>query len=232
MASLTIDHGATGAHIAEKLREDILAGLYVPGERIRPDEIAEHHGASRVPVREALLKLENEGLVTMIANRGSWVSELNQLECQELYHMREHLEPMLLGLNVPLIKDADIDELQSLANEMEACDDVESFLTMDREFHLSRLRYAPTVVLAETVLSLWNRTQHYRRAVTRLYYTGGDLSLHHDHQLIVGALRRRDEHEATSSLATHIRRSRMELAKHPEVFAEARSSKHTTTRRQ
>jgi DNA-binding GntR family transcriptional regulator len=213
-------HGATGARIADSLRHDILAGGYIPGERIRQDELAERHGASRLPVREALRTLETEGLVTLVANTGAWVSQLNQLECRELYLMRERLEPLLLSINLPLIPADDLDGLDLLADSMEHCDDVERFLRLDREFHLSCLEYAPTAVLKQTVSSLWNRTQHYRRAVTRLYYSDGDSSVHHDHHLIVGALRRRDSEEAERMLATHIRRSRMELDLHPEVFAE------------
>lgn len=218
MTQATVAHGAAGARIADSLRNDILSGVYIPGERIRQDELAERHGASRLPVREALRRLEAEGLVTLVANTGAWVSQLNQLECQELYLMRERLEPLLLGMNVPLLTEDDVDGLDLLADSMENCDDVERFLRLDREFHLSCLSYAPTTVLSQTVSSLWNRTQHYRRAVTRVYYSEHDKSVHHDHHLIVAALRRRDSVEAEGTLATHIRRSRMELDLHPEVF--------------
>ena len=218
MATKAATHGVTGARIAGTLRHAILAGDYAPGERVRQDELAAKHGASRLPVREALRMLESEGLVTLIANTGAWVSRLNIDECQEMYQMRERLEPLLLRLNVPLIADSDIDGLELLADAMEQSDDVERFLRLDREFHLSCLEAAPTTVLGDSVRSLWNRTQHYRRAVTRLFYSDGDRSVHYDHHLIVGALRRRDDEEAERVLAAHIRRSRLELGRHPEVF--------------
>ena len=135
--------------------------------------------------------------------------------------MRERLEPLLLGLNIPLLTAAQIEELARLADAMEATDDVEHFLELDRDFHLSCLEAAQTTVLGETVRSLWNRTQHYRRAATRLFYADGDRSVHHDHQLLVGAIRRRDVEEAERVLAGHIRRSRFELANHPEVFEDS-----------
>ncbi|MFV0451512.1 MAG: GntR family transcriptional regulator [Propioniciclava sp.] len=211
-------HGATGARVAATLREAILADEYSPGERIRQDELAERHGASRLPVREALRILEAEGLVTLVANTGAWVTQLNADECNEMYLIRERIEPLLLRMNVPLLAEAEVDALESLAAAMEQTDDVEHFLRLDREFHLTPLTHAPTTVLADTVRGLWNRTQHYRRNATRLFYAEQDRSVHHDHHLIVTALRRRDSDEAERVLAVHIRRSRLELARHPEVF--------------
>lgn len=214
----TTTHGATGVRIADSLRKEILAGDYAPGERIRQDDLADRHRASRLPVREALRMLESEGLVTLVANTGAWVSQVSADECQEMYQMRERLEPLLLRLNVPFLTDSDMDGLDLLVDAMESRDDVERFLRLDREFHLSCLQSAPTSVLGDTVLRLWNRTQHYRRAATRLFYADGDRSVHYDHHLIVGALRRRDADEAERVLASHIRRSRLELTRHPEVF--------------
>ncbi len=218
MATDVIGHGATGARIASTLREAILAGEYAPGERIRQEQLAEQHGASRLPVREALRMLEAEGLLTLVANTGAWVSRISLEECHEMYQMRERLEPLLLGMNVELLPDEQIESLAALADAMEATKDVERFLRLDREFHLSALDSAPTVVLGDTVRSLWNRTQHYRREATRLFYRDGDRSVHHDHQLIVNALRHRDSQEAEQVLARHIRRSRLELDRHSEVF--------------
>ena len=98
-------HGAAGARIAAELREAILTGEHAPGTRIRQEDLADRHGASRVPVREALRMLEAEGLVTLIANTGAWVSSLSLVECEEMYQIRERIEPLLLRLNVPLMSD-------------------------------------------------------------------------------------------------------------------------------
>ncbi|MDO9591427.1 MAG: GntR family transcriptional regulator, partial [Microcella sp.] len=77
--------GNASARVAEGIREGIVRGTYPPGARLRQEEIAERFGASRVPVREALKLLEAEGLVTMIANAGAWVSKLTLAECEEVY---------------------------------------------------------------------------------------------------------------------------------------------------
>ncbi len=215
----TLDrHGAAGLRVADALRTAILRGDYAPGDRIRPEDLADRFGASRVPVREALRTLESEGLVTLVANTGAWVSRMSLAECEEMYQIRERVEPLLLRFNVPLLAEAEIARLEALATAMESAD-VEEFLALDREFHLSCYALAPTSVLGDLVRQLWNRTQHYRRAFTRVFYAEGDRSAHHDHHLIVGALRRRDADEAERVLAGHIRRTRLELERHPDVFA-------------
>jgi DNA-binding GntR family transcriptional regulator len=211
-------HGAAGARIAAELREAILSGEHAPGARIRQEDLAGRHGASRLPVREALRMLEAEGLVTLVANTGAWVAQLSLSECEEMYQIRERIEPLLLRLNVPLLSEESIDKLEVLADAMETSEDVEQFLRLDREFHLSCYTAAHTSVLGDTVLQLWNRTQHYRRAFTRVFRSEGDRSVHHEHQLMVSAIRRRDIDEAERVLAGHIRRTRLELARHPDVF--------------
>ncbi|WP_396658254.1 GntR family transcriptional regulator [Microbacterium sp.] len=211
-------HGAAGRRVADALREAILRGEHAPGDRIRQEVLAERYGASRVPVREALRMLEAEGLVTLVANTGAWVARISLAECEEMYQIRERVEPLLLRFNVPLLPDAEIARLSGLATAMESAD-VEEFLALDRDFHLSCYALAETSVLGDLVRQLWNRTQHYRRAFTRVFRAEGDRSAHHDHHLLVAALRRRDADEAERVLAGHIRRTRLELERHPEVFA-------------
>ena len=211
-------HGAAGARIAAELRDAILAGEYAPGTRIRQEDLAGRHGASRLPVREALRMLEAEGLLTLVANTGAWVTKLTLADCEELYRIRERIEPLLLSYSVPELAESAIDRLDALADAMETANDVEDFLALDREFHLGSYAAADTAVLGDLVLGLWNRTQHYRRAFTRVFRSGGERDVHHDHHLLVAAVRRRDTEEAERVQAAHIRRTRLELARHPEIF--------------
>ena len=211
-------HGESGARIAAALREQILGGGYQPGERIRQQELAGRHGASRVPVREALRILEGEGLITIVANAGSWVSRLSADECTEMYQMRERIEPLLLGYSAPALPDDRVQRLETLAEAMRHSADAEEFLRLDREFHLLSYSAAATIMLGETIRQLWNRTQHYRRAYVRMFRAEGDDSVHHEHQLFVAALRAGDDEYAQQILAAHIRRTRLALARHPEIF--------------
>lgn len=221
MTDTALPHGAAGTRIADDLREAILTGEYAPGARIRQEDLADRHGASRLPVRDALRMLEAEGLITLVANTGAWVSRLSLEECQEMYQIRERVEPLLLRYSIPGLADEQVDRLQELADAMERSADIEEFLRLDREFHLGSYTAARTSMLGDMVEQLWNRTQHYRRAFTRVFRSEGDRSVHHDHQLLVHAIRRGDLEEGERVLSGHIRRTRLELARHPEVFADA-----------
>jgi len=172
-----------------------------------------------VPIREALRILEAEGLIITVANAGAWIASLSLEECAELYQVRERIEPLLLRYSLPHLTPADKDRLGELAEEMRNTSDVERFLALDREFHLGSYRGAETAFLGPTVARLWNNTQHYRRAFTRLLDVESNRIVHDEHHMLVAAIRENDPDEAERVLFGHIRRTRLQLARHPEVFS-------------
>jgi len=216
----SLEHGGATSHVADRIRDAIIAGVYAPGSRLRQEDLAAQTGASRVPVREALRMLATEGLVTLVANTGAWVSSLSLSECQEIYRVRERIEPLLLRMSGPALDHDVLDRLERLATEMAETDDSERFLTLDREFHLTTYAGTETVVLTDLVHRLWNRTQAYRRVYTHLIDDRDRRAVHDEHRLIVTALRDHDLDSAESLLAGHIRRTRRQLASHPDVFAD------------
>jgi DNA-binding GntR family transcriptional regulator len=218
MTQPQIRDGIAGARVADEMRNAILRGVYPPGTRLRQEELAGQYGASRVPVREALRILESDGLVTTVANAGAWIARLSLDECVELYQVRERIEPLLLRYSLPNLDDVAVDRLAELAVQMRDSDDLEQFLALDREFHLGSYAGATTSFLGATVERLWNTTQHYRRAFTRLMDDGNHRIIHDEHHMLVAAIRDRDSEEAERVLLGHIRRTRRQLARHPEVF--------------
>ena len=214
--------GDAGIRIAERIRSSIISGEFPPGTRIRQEDVAERFGASRVPVREALRQLEYEGLVTVVANAGAWVTLMTLAECDEVYQMRERLEPLLLRFSAAHLEESDVDRLSHLARRIsDVGTDTEAFLALDREFHLASYAGATTSQLADLVEKLWNTTAPYRRAYVASWTAESRRIAHEEHHLMVAALRDEDTEEAERVLAGHIRRTRRQLAKNPEVFASA-----------
>jgi DNA-binding GntR family transcriptional regulator len=213
--------GAASTRVASYLRDGILTGRISPGERIRQEEVAERFGASRLPVREALRILEAEGLTEHEPNKGARVPSLAMHEVDVVYQMRERLEPLALAESLPHLSDADLRSLHELESRIEAHQDIAAFLALDREFHL--LSYAGCGIdqLTSMVTRLWNTTQHYRRAFVRLSGPGRMWVVQAEHRLLLDAIERRDPVDAERFLSGHIRRTRIELNKHPEVFGRA-----------
>jgi DNA-binding GntR family transcriptional regulator len=216
----TPPNAVLSTRIADELRQSILTGELSPGERIRQEELAEQFGASRIPVREALRILVTDGLVNMVSNSGAWVSSLTQDECSEQYQIRERLEPLLLRYNLPLLTAEDLARATDLVESMKKAPDLEAFMRLDREFHWITYSRVQTTTLTDLIERLWNTTQPYRRVFMKLVRSEGGIEVTHlEHELLLEAMKRGDSEEAESILRGHIRRTRIELDRHPEVFA-------------
>lgn len=211
--------GDAGDRIAEQVRRDIVGGAIGPGTRIRQEDLAERFNASRIPVREALHLLESEGLVRIVPNAGAWVATMTLAECEEIYQMRERLEPLLLRYSGPLLTPDDIAELAVLASRIgDPSISTDAFLQLDRQFHLATYARATTSQLGELTRRLWNVTAPYRRAYVNTWDKESRRIANEEHHLLIAALNDGDIEDAERVLAGHIRRTRRQLAKHPELF--------------
>ncbi len=98
MANAKTDDSSRRDAIADALRDDIIRGRRKPGERLVEEVVAKEHGVSRVPVREALRRLESEGFVTMAKYQGAAVSQTSKRDSLELMQVRRGLEVMAARL--------------------------------------------------------------------------------------------------------------------------------------
>ena len=212
------DGSVSSARVAAYLRETILGGRLRPGDRIRQEEMAGRLGASRLPVREALRMLEAEGLTELEPHKGARVPRLTQHEVEVIYQMRERLEPLALAESLPRLDAGDHDRLGQLQQRIEENDDLEKFLGLDREFHMLTYRGCQVEPLNSVVARLWNSTQPYRRSYVTLGGQDRMWLVNAEHRLILDAVLRRDATDGERYLAGHIRRTRTELSRHPEVF--------------
>jgi DNA-binding GntR family transcriptional regulator len=209
-------------HIAGILRDEILAGELTPGTWLRQDELAERLGTSRIPVREALRILESDGLTESFPNRGSRVPVLSLEDVNTYYRMRERLEPLTLTESLPHLTDHHLAHLEHIQDEIENQSNVNRFLLLDRDFHMATYAGCPSDHLLAMTVRLWNSTQHYRRAFMVLTDPDRAAIVNAEHRLILDAVRRRDPEDGERYLTGHIRRTRVELTAHPELFVEKR----------
>jgi len=208
-----------GETVKRRLREAIIEGRLAPGTRIRQEAVARYLGTSRIPVREALRALETEGLVVLVPHSGARVARLDFEELTELYRIREVIEPMAIAASAPLLSDEQLQELRRLAEVIErSFDDPLRWLEYDRLFHVKSYAAAPLPRVLEMIDSFWNTTQHYRRAYNSTLDARDIELVGAEHRVILDALERRDGEDAESRQRSHIRRTRLTLTAHREVF--------------
>ena len=204
--------------VARSIRESILNGCLKPGERIRQEDIARRLGTSRIPVREALRQLEAEGLVSLVPHSGARVALMDSEGFSELYRLREVVEPMAIAESASRLSDEQLARLAELVDVVEqSADDPAHWLEADRRFHLESYAAAPLPKVLSMIEGFWNQTQQYRRAY--LYTVQPQIEIvTAEHRLILEALERRDPEDAADLQRLHIRRTRMTLTPHSELF--------------
>jgi DNA-binding GntR family transcriptional regulator len=213
------DYEPLGNIVTRQVREAILEGRLKPGIRVRQQELARQFGVSRIPVREALRRLESEGLVTLTPHSGARVARMDIGECTELYRLREVIEPMAMAESAPNLSDQQLTALRGLVGEIEnSAEDIPRWLELDRRFHLESYAAAEMPRVLSMIERFWNQTQQYRRA-----YLGTDQNAkvavaNSEHRLLLDALEQRDGEDAASRLRSHLRRTRITLSRHPELF--------------
>jgi len=215
--------GPASQRVADYLRQAILGGDIAPGQRVRQAMVAERFGASRLPVREALRMLEAEGLIEHEANKGARVPLLDRGEVDIIYQMRERLEPLALSQSIPNLTADNMRSLGDIQDQIETNSDVRGFLALDRELHLLTYSGCHFDQLTSMVTRLWNSTQHYRRVFVSSSGPGRMWVINAEHRLLLDAIERHDTTDAERYLSGHIRRTRVELAQHPEVFGDSPS---------
>ena len=120
------------------IRQAIVQGRYGPGERIKISETAEQFGVSAMPVREALRKLEGEGIVSITPNRGATVRPFDEKFIEDIYEVRTTLEIMILRRCIEALTLAKLKRLEGfIADHRAAVDaeDIEGTLQTARAFH-------------------------------------------------------------------------------------------------
>jgi DNA-binding GntR family transcriptional regulator len=199
-----IDSGKSSRaeHVMSKLRHAILNGHLKPGQRLRETEIASWLGVSRTPVREALHRLTEAGLLAPTV-RGMMVVSLSQREVVDLYAMREALEATAAGLAAKHALPFEVEQLKVIVQQMDRETNDERLRTLNMRFHEHLYSAAHNTFLIRALQGLTD-------AITLLPGTtfsapGRPETAVEQHHLIVEALERHDSDTAEKAARQHIR---------------------------
>ncbi|TMR21909.1 GntR family transcriptional regulator [Nonomuraea turkmeniaca] len=191
--------------VADRIREAIFAGFYAPGAQLREVELAGGLEVSRGPVREALLRLEREGLVRSAWHRGATVTTLTPEDVAELDSLRGALEHLAVQLVVTHAADEDIAAVEKAAERMARAEDEHAMVRSDIAFH--NAVYAATG--HRRLQEAWQaiRSQVHLFLLTRIGLSSEGYLSHiaDEHRELAAALRSRDIDDALELFAAHRR---------------------------
>jgi DNA-binding GntR family transcriptional regulator len=195
-----------------RFRDRILAGTYAPGSALRQDSLAAEFGTSKIPVREALVQLQSEGLVDIFPNRGFQVRPLADAELDEVFRLRLQIEPTAVAQGTQLASAADhdaaISALEQL-NEATAAGEFASSGRLNRAFHLLLIVPRLQPVAAEILSRLHTLAQRYVQA--HLRPEGRAKRATREHAALLKAWRLGKSQEARALMHSHIKSTREDL---------------------
>jgi DNA-binding GntR family transcriptional regulator len=186
--------------VATHIRQEILAGRMRPGDRIDQDAIATQLGVSRLPVREALISLDQEGLIESIPRRGAYVARLEREDIADHYQLFGQVAGLAAARAVTRLDDAGLAELIALHESMHATEDLETQQRLNHEFH----RLINTAAASQRISGMLRLLS---RSLPMPYVDFPQEWLREadkQHQEIIDAFRRRDTLAAQRAMEQHI----------------------------
>lgn len=191
--------------VFENLRTAILEGNLKAGQRLMEVQLAEQLGVSRTPIREAIRKLELEGLVVMLPRKGAYVANMSFKDLIDVLEIRATLEGLAASLAAERRNDEDVIKLEKVAKEFEEGvrnADIEVVLKKDVEFHENIFLMANNKKLYHLITSLWEQVHRFR--VMYVSNNEASLSLVDEHKRILDAIKNGDCELAKKYATEHI----------------------------
>lgn len=187
--------------VYESLKQRIIRGLYGRGQQLRQEVLAQDFGVSRIPVREALLQLEKEGLVEFFPYKGAVVTSLSADEIREVFEIRYILESAALEFATQTMSDEDYRNAESILDETDRMTDPEQWVGMNWKFHSFLYSFSKRPRLLELINNQHQSIDRYIRVYLRLMnFQEASTEAHRE---MLRACRRGDLCEAKRLLGRH-----------------------------
>jgi DNA-binding GntR family transcriptional regulator len=205
------DGVVTKAELAyARVRELILSGELGPGAVLNQARLAADIGISTTPLREALRRLKQQGLVELDAHRDARVTPLEAAEARDLLELRQSLDPLAAGLAAQRRTAADLEHMRAGLDRLESLPSNPSAaqLARHREFHAAIYRASHNALLVESLDALWDKTDRYRRYALQVERSDEELSQRaEEHRLLLEAVQDRDDAAASHLMHRHVETS-------------------------
>lgn len=196
----------------DKLKADLQAGRFAPGTVLKQKELAEHYQVSRIPVRDAILKLKNQGWLTDHGKCGVAVPKFDALEVEDIYLMRMRLEPLLQELAIPKLNAEVLGRAEDLLTHMDQPGlSATEIGELNWQFHACLYQPAQRPTLFAVVEHLQRQCQRYigYQSLSLNYQARSQT----EHRLLLDALRQGKGELAVRLLREHISEAGQALVK-------------------
>lgn len=200
------DHSLADA-LAERLRTDIMSGVYAPGDRLVERRLAQRFGVSHIPLREALARLVEEGLVERLPRRGARVASLSPRMLEEISSLRVVLEQFVIRRlhgRFTAAARADLQEIVDRMTQAAAQHDLALVHDLDRQFHEYLWRLTDHTLLVEVAGQLRGRVSHFFRAAAAPLGPAGMRRHAQSHQELLDVIASGDLRAAEEAMERHI----------------------------
>lgn len=187
------------------LRDAILTGWLSPGERLAQGELAKQLGVSRIPLRDALRRLEEEALVKIDGRRGAWVTALTMQDVAEIYELRIMLEARCVKYAVENLSDEEARHLLELSKHMDTAEqDVVEGRAARRQFYDALYSHANRPRIRRLIMQL-------RDNVGRYHVIRNSSHSHEEHSVLRGCIKVGDVAGAVEAVTKHLVDARDDL---------------------
>lgn len=193
--------------VYDELKMEILTGAIIPGTRMMEVELADEMGVSRTPIREAIRKLEKEGLVTIEPRKGAYASMISTEDMVEILEVRQDLEGLAAYFAASRMKPAQMDDLKEIStkyNEAVKGGSMEEMIKYDTRFHRIIVESCHNKILVQMIEQLQELVLRFRY----IYYDNFRRAenMFEEHEEILQAIVKGDSDEARSAADVHIDR--------------------------
>ncbi len=204
---MLLDSKPLRERIADRIRADIVKGVFGDGERLVEPKLAEIYGISRTPIREALRQLESEGFIEIVPRKGAVVKELTIKDIDNLYAIKANLEGLAARQAVEHISSKEIEKLDNVNEKFISLfkgseNIVEEYLKYNISFHNLFIKYSNNDKLIEILEGLNKNFQRFRSFLVSKVDRVKEAYL--EHRQIIDAFRKRDPELAEKSVRNHI----------------------------
>lgn len=193
--------------VYEELKMQILTGSIVPGTRMMEVELAQEMGVSRTPIREAIRKLEKEGLVTIEPRRGAYASQISTEDMVEILEVRQNMEGLAAYFAASRMTPDQMKELKEVSdlyNKAVSESNMESMIKHDTRFHRIIVESCNNKILVQMIEQLQELVLRFRY----IYYDNFRRAenMPEEHAIILNAIERNDADAAREAADVHIDR--------------------------